>query len=152
MYRQAEPRKDYLRWVDYHAEASQHCKALYATTKPPATPSPRTMQGRWHKGLITEPLDMAAHHIFYWQEWWCRHSSAMDIGRVLPKLRHMAAREAPKPFTIEDFDNALCSLKEDTSKGLDQVGPRHIKNLPVQGRQAILDLLNRCRARVALPW
>jgi hypothetical protein len=54
-------------------------------------------------------------------------------------------------FWIIHLDNALYTFADDTALGSDQVGPRFVKNIPLEARMQLLAFYNKCFRSVMWP-
>jgi len=67
-------------------------------------------------------------------------------------VRETAAKEECSTFSTIHLDNALYTFKGQTGPGPDFIGPRFIKNLPLDARPALLDFYNQCYGSVMWTW
>ena len=79
-----------------------------------------TERHRWHHGVPCEPLDIAAHHRYYWSEhWWKEGEHLRDILDVLEHVG-VIAKDNPLPdVDVPVLGSALCDFKDHTAHGLD---------------------------------
>jgi len=131
----------------------RHCRALFKWTKGFSRPLATSAKGIWRAGIIDEPMDLADHRAMEWQEHWCRNPATVlvSLSRV-QDVRAIAKKEDFQPYSVQHLDDAVCTFNDNTALGADQVGPRFVKNLPLEGRIMLVDLLNSCIANVVWPW
>ena len=147
----ARASKEYLEWVD--EQEKTYDKTLYRITKPPPLAKNSAVIGVWHKGIVTEPLEIAAHQRYMWQGYWqARPQELREAVNMAKEVKLRASKERWANPTIEAVDDALCSFNEDTALGLDGLGPRFMKKLPRKGREQLAELIGESARKLAWPW
>lgn len=146
-------RKSFLAWVDEQAGGKLHCSGIYGFVRGPSPITPAAFEGRWHPGLVTEPLDKAEHKRLTWSEWWCARPHGIQLLlKRLPDLVELARSENLPAPTLAEVDDALFTFKDSTGQNVDGVGPLFIKTLPREGRQDFANLIGACQTLFAWPW
>ena len=146
-------RQDFRRWIVSQLE-TQRCKGFYRWTRPKDAPScGGILSGAYGGALLTEPLALAHHFRTVFRSWWCRREGAgLQTFEALKELRAHAAMQPLAAYTFEDADRALFSLKDDTGQGLDRLGPRVLKSLPLDARMAFVELFRKIESGLLWPW
>ena len=88
-----------------------------------------------------------------WSKLWQRdeHLAAQTLA-TLQDLRWEAGQRKWPTITLDDLDTALASFNAGTAMSLDGFRPAHLQMLPMEGRRALLRLMNSWLASAAFPW
>ena len=125
-----EKRQAFQIWLLEQLE-QHHAKGIFAMIREPARLLQRAKKGIWHAGVVTEPLELAAHRRLEWLAWWNRGAmDTMDVVRCLDRLRARAQREALPPVQGDQLAAALYTFNDKTGKGLDDAGPSSSSTCP----------------------
>ena len=147
-----EKKMKYQQWIVDQLK-DHYGKGIFAMIREPPRQIPRSKKGRWHRGIVTEPLLLAEHRRLEWMEWWGRAASyTMETLDGLKALRARARQEPRQPITAEQVTAALYTFNDKTGQGLDGVGPLFIKHLPGLAIRDLAALLDRCEEQGMWPW
>ena len=72
-------------------------------------------QGVWRRGVLVDPIDVAAHRRLEWKQWWCRDSSPhWSTLKQLDQLRHGVAGCVLPAITAQQVIDAVYAFQDST--------------------------------------